>query len=176
MIDPKQFRVIVVRPTLARLAAAGIQPAGAAVENLLLGTALVESRLSWLRQRAPGGGLGPARGVFQVEPATHDDVWSNYLAFRPELASTVRSLASQRWPGGIADFETRHGELATNLAYACAVARLIYRRSPLRIPDANDPVALAAMHKAAYNTALGATDASESVQWFKKVVVGGPFA
>lgn len=180
MIDPKHFRFYVVRPTLLSLSAAfeGAIPYSPAAENLLVGTALVESKLTWLRQR----GAGPARGVFQVEPTTHDDIWENYLAFRPELASRVRSLASQRWP--VPGHGDRHAELETNMAYACAIARVRYRRSPLAMPEKDDALGLARLHKAAYNTRLGDTvvgslaDArrDDSVDWFAKVVAGGEWA
>jgi hypothetical protein len=168
VIDPIQFRLRVIRPTLLGLDP--LVPYSTAAENLLLGTALVESRLIYLRQ--VGG--GPARGVYQVEPATHADLWDRWLAFRAPLASRVRSLASQGWPG---EREVReHEELETNLAYATAIARLVYRRSPALLPAANDADALAALHKRVFNTVLGKTRVEESVVWFQKVVAGGEFA
>lgn len=53
----------VVRPVL-RVMSAWSQPA----EDLVMGTAAQESRLTYLRQL----GGGPALGLWQMEPATHD--------------------------------------------------------------------------------------------------------
>ena len=53
MLDPGQFRRLVVRPALQ-----AIGLCSPAAERLLLGTALTESGLTWLAQK----GGGPARG------------------------------------------------------------------------------------------------------------------
>lgn len=169
MIDPRQFRMRVVRPALKHLHP--LVPYSLAAENLLLGTAIVESRLTYLYQ-VPSG---PARGLFQIEPATHRDVWENWLAFKPELASMVRSFAGQRWPGTLHD-PGIHEELETNLTYATAIARLVYRRSKASLPGENDAPGLAKMHKLVYNTVHGATRVEESVGWFEQVVAGGRYA
>src|SRR3990167_7053744 len=111
MIDARDFRIRVIRPVLMRM-----QLGGRAAEDLLLGTAIIESGLIWLAQR----GGGPALGVYQIEPATHYDLW--------------------QWVGHKARWETaleremtpapRDEKLVTNLAYATAVARLLYWRRP----------------------------------------------
>jgi hypothetical protein len=138
-MSPGDFRADVIRPTLDRLALWS-----ESAEVLLLGTALTESGLVWLRQK----GGGPALGVYQIEPATHDDVWANYLAYRPGLRDRVAALrASEPEPAA---------QLITNLAYATAIARLIYRRRPEPLPPADDLAGLAAFWKAHYNTAGGA--------------------
>src|SRR5260221_162978 len=56
--------------------------------ELLLGTALQESGLTY---RVQLGG-GPARGLFQMEPNTHDDIWDNFLKYRVPLATAVRAF------------------------------------------------------------------------------------
>ena len=90
---------------------------------------------------------GPALGIFQIEPATHADVWANYLAYRENLAGRVASLASE---------QPRLDQLVWNLAYATAIARLIYYRRPEPLPAADDLAGLARYWKAHFNTALGA--------------------
>jgi hypothetical protein len=172
VIDVYQFRRLVIRPALRALEPHVIY--SLAAENLLLGTALSESRLVYLAQK----GGGPAIGVYQVEPATHRDLWENFLAFKPDLASAVRALASQRWPGsakhGVGD--QCHAELATNLAFATAVARCVYRRSPKPMPMPNDAIGLASYHEQVYNTRLGAvgrTPQLENLPIFNKVISGG---
>ncbi|KAF0118141.1 MAG: hypothetical protein FD149_866 [Rhodospirillaceae bacterium] len=79
MCDSAHFVTTVIRPTLLHL---GLH--SPAAEALLLGTAIQESRLgTYLRQT----GGGPALGVYQMEPATHEDIWTNFLAYRPDLAA-----------------------------------------------------------------------------------------
>jgi hypothetical protein len=138
MINVRDFRECVVTPTLKTLDLYSV-----AAEQLLLGTAVHESSLIYLRQI----GGGPALGFFQCEPATHSDIWQNYLGGRPALQDKVLKLAG-------------HGELLpqlmTNLAYATAICRVHYLRVPKALPAEDDVQALAAYWKSSYNTELGA--------------------
>ena len=147
MLDPEQFRLRVIRPSLKRL---GLH--SPAAELLLLGTAITESKLSALVQK----GGGPALGVYQIEPATHTDIWRNYLAYRPIRAARVLSLAA----GGLG----RSEQLIWNLAYATAMARLVYRRRPEPMPPAGDIPGLAAYWKAHFNTAAGKGTAAKFIE------------
>ena len=139
MIDPQQFRDLVIGPSLRSI---GLWSPSA--EQLLLATAVVESGLRSLKQIA-----GPALGVYQIEPRTHDDIWRNFLAYRRELASPVEELMAQaNTPWFI--------QLVWNLAYATAMARLVYYRRPEPLPEADDLVGVAEYWKAHYNTVKGA--------------------
>jgi hypothetical protein len=113
-----------------------------AAEQLLLGTALVESNLVYVRQ--VGG--GPALGVYQMEPRTHDDLWASFLPQHPHLMVAVERVMTP---------QDRHEQLVTNLAYATAMARVMYRRVPALLPAMNDIPAMAAYWKKYYNTNLG---------------------
>ena len=135
MLDIKQFKNEIILPALT-----GMDAYSPAAENLLIGTALVESRLTYIRQL----GGGPALGLFQMEPATHDDIWENYLRFRDELADSVR--------GDSAPYAER---LIYDLRYACAMARAHYMRVPKALPDAYNIEGLGAYWKDHYNTNLG---------------------
>lgn len=139
MIDVEQFRAAVVGPALRHL---GLW--SPAAENLVVGTALAESGLTYLTQL----GGGPALGPFQMEPATHADIWDNWLRYRPDLGWTAAMLRAG-WPDGAA-------QLRTNWLYAAAMCRLHYRRAPEPLPDADDVVGLAYYWKEHYNTRLGA--------------------
>jgi hypothetical protein len=145
MIALLHFRDQVVRPVLRALHLAEcFDPAVmTAAERLLIGTALAESRLEFLAQ--VGG--GPALGVYQMEPATHDDIWTRYLAGRPGLAARVRSFA---WQGG-----PSADQMAGNLYYATAMVRIHYLRAPAKLPPPADSDALAAYWKRFYNTPAG---------------------
>lgn len=144
MISVGQFRSEVVDPALRFLDL--WSPAAAA---LVLGTAIQESALTMLRQ--VGG--GPARGLFQIEPATHDDLWASFLRYRPRQEAKLVLL--------LAPAPDRDAQLATNLLYAAAVCRLLYFRRPEPLPDASDVDGLARYWKLAYNTPGGAGAAAQ---------------
>lgn len=128
-----------IRPTLQQL---GLW--STAAEQLLLGTALAESGLT---ERVQWGG-GPARGLFQMEPATHDDIWANFLRYRSPLATAIRALAGPAATPSAALMEQ-------NDAYACAMARAHYLRVRAALPPAGDQAGMAAYWKAHYNTPGG---------------------
>lgn len=116
---------------------------------LLLGTAAQESRLGTYIKQV---GNGPALGIFQMEPATEQDIWRNYLDYHPELAEKIKAVTGVRGPGG---------QLYFNLAYQVAMARVHYLRVSAPLPPADDLPALARYWKKYYNTALGAGTVEE---------------
>ena len=152
MLDPEEFRRHIIRPVLAHL-----DLSGAAAEDLLLGTAVMESDLAHFRQLG-----GPARGLYQMEPATEEDLWRNYLDYRPALAARVRSLLAA-WP-------PRTAQLVTNLSYATAMCRLHYRRVPAALPVAGDIESFARYWKRYYNTALGKGTPAQFVLKYRALV------
>lgn len=146
-ILPTDLRLRVIRPVCISL---GLD--GDAAEELLLGTAAQESGCG---ARLVQNG-GPALGVFQMEPKTHDDIWANFLDFRHEMASKVLGFAVTGIPKTI--------QLIGNLYYACAMARIQYFRSPKALPDAGDIEGQAQMYCAVYNTILGKATTEEYVR------------
>jgi len=124
----------------------------AAAGVLLLGTAIQESQLCYRRQI----GGGPGLGLFQMEGATHDDIWSNYLAYRPELAAKILHVA-QRTERPEAEW------LVTHDRYAAAMARTLYLRVPSALPPADDIRAMGNYYKVWYNTASGAGSAQQFI-------------
>lgn len=110
-----------------------------AAENLLLGTAAAESGLVHLRQ--VGG--GPALGLWQMEPATHDDLWVSVLHYSPVLRERVECVLAPWLP--------RHEQLVWNHGYACVMTRLQYRRFREPLPDARDVEGLGAYWLRYYN-------------------------
>jgi hypothetical protein len=115
-----------------------------AAGELVLGTAIVESNLTYLKQH----GDGPALGLWQVEPATHEDLYANYLNYRPEMMSSLIELRSPAL--------NMNENLATNLMYGAAVCRLCYYRKPDPLPEAGDAEGQGKFWKQHYNTPLGA--------------------
>ena len=96
-----------------------------AAEELLLGTSAQESHLGFYRRQIEG----PARGIYQMEPVTEQDIWTNYLTYHPDLIDALHSLCGVSGPDPLA--------LEYNLAYQTIMARLHYRRvkNPLPPPD-----------------------------------------
>ncbi len=137
-MDAIELHDYVIVPTLDQI---GLNQPGASF--LLLGTALVESDLTWLRQQSDG----PALGLWQMEPDTHDDLWLWLLEWTREkaLAPVISRLASA-WPPGAT-------QMVGNLNYACAMARCLYRRKPEPLPFPVTDVAAHALYwKTHYNT------------------------
>ncbi|MBF0615160.1 MAG: hypothetical protein HQL92_08405 [Magnetococcales bacterium] len=136
-LNPLQLRENIIRPILQRL---GLWTEAA--EELVLGTAIQESGLVYLRQL----GSGPARGLWQMEPNTHNDIWENFLHSRTKLALNILGPYPKPDPG----------RLVWDLAYSCAMCRVHYLRCPGALPDAGDLKAQATYWKKFYNTPLGA--------------------
>lgn len=137
-LDLNQFNEYVIEPTLEEL---GLYSVAAA--QLVLGTCIQESRLRYLKQL----GGGPALGVVQMEPATHHDIWRNFLAYRPTLTARVREIAGVEHPPA--------QMLIGNLWYAVAMCRVHYRRVRAALPTAGDIDAQAQYWKRYYNTSAG---------------------
>lgn len=97
--------------------------------NLLLGTAAVESAFGTYLVQIGGG---PARGVFQMEPATEKDIWKNYLYMgRVEKRAAIYNISSVR-------SYANNGALEWNIAYGICMSRLHYRRIAEPFPAADD--------------------------------------
>jgi len=163
MIDINQFTRYVIRPALKAIGKYSQQ-----AEEIVLGTALQESELTFLVQL----GNGPARGLFQMEPPTHNDIWDNFLEYNNELAIKVAALSVT------AEYSTdehdklyvippQASELVWNLQYAAAMARMQYLRVKDPLPPAGDVPAQAVYWKEYYNTYLGDGTVEEYEEsWF----------
>lgn len=153
-LDATQLRHEVVRPALE-----SIDRLSVPAENLVMATAAQESHLEYIRQL----GSGPALGLFQMEPATHDDIWTNYLASKPLLANLVRRSieTTAAYPEA--------SRLAWDLRYAAIMCRIHYLRVPEALPPGTDVPAMAAYWKQHYNTPAGAGTVEEFVENYRRV-------
>ena len=113
----KELRANIIEPVLWQIGLGGKDAV-----SLLLGTAVAESGLQAFRQVN-----GPALGLWQMEPSTHEDIWTNYLDYREDLVSQIYAAANI----AVADAEV----LVFNLRYACVMARVHYKRNPETIPS-----------------------------------------
>ena len=157
-MNANHLRVFIVRPALNEL-----EMWSPAAENLILGTAAVESDLEYLAQISGGPGLG----LWQIEPQTHEDVWANFLKFRKPLAKRVVQAAGR---GTQTPRLPPHDWLIYNLRYAAAVARVIYWRDPEPLPEPTDTAGLGEYWKRVYNTDLGAGTVKRFVASYERLV------
>ena len=158
MIRPAKFLEHIIRPTLAHLATVDPRLGSRASEQLMLGTAIAESRLNRIHQ--VGG--GQALSFFQIEPATFDDIYNRYLRARLPLLIAVQDL---RLPALTAD-----EQLAGNPFFACGIARTKYWAIPHPIPEAGDLDAMGRYYKHYFNTGGGAGSASGWAFLYRKYV------
>ena len=149
-----------LRLILAEVIRPALQQAGIwseAREQLVLGTGAAESRYKYVKQI----GDGPAMGWFQCEPATHQDMWANFIPGQPQLKDRLRLLCEGM---------ERSGALVAFPQYAAAICGVHYRRIRAALPPAGDAQGMAAYHKRYYNTALGKSDPAESVVHFQRSI------
>lgn len=153
-LDPTQLVVHVIRPTLQYMGWYS-----RAAEELVLGTAITESRLRYLKQI----GGGPAMGIYQMEPNTFRDIKTNYLSYNDDLYEMVEALRDHR-------DSTQEEELCYNLAYATAMCRAHYRRMSAPLPQQGNATLLAQYWKQYYNTGFGAGTVTDAVPHFYQAI------
>lgn len=154
-INSRHLRKLVVAPTLKKI---GLH--SEAAENLILGTIAQESHMGeYLRQL----GGGPAVGICQMEPATLNDIYDNFLKYRPSLRSKLDAL--QKTQG-----KPTPEDLISNLDLSVALCRVHYFRVKYKLPEARNTVALAHYWKDHYNTHKGAGTPEEFIQNYKRFV------
>lgn len=112
-ITAEYLREQVIRPTLKYLG-----EWSAEAERELLAAALHVQAVGGDSRRETSG-----LGLFGLSSSEHRDLWDRFLAFRPDLASRVRGLASQR-----AFLSNPDLELQTNLSYSVAIAWMMRKR------------------------------------------------
>lgn len=152
-LNPRHVLELAVRPALEAL---GPRYSTLAAEQLVMGTAAVESGFVDLKQL----GNGPAVGLWQMEPATFRDVLLRFLKLRSDLRPGSVRYASSDTPAV--------DELAWNLRLGAAFCRLRYLMDPLALPAAGNVASLAATWKRTYNTHLGAGKPEDFVRAWER--------
>ena len=98
--------------------------------------------------------VGPARGIYQMEKATHDFLVGWMMTKKKDLAKSVLSL--------VVDKEA--DTMMYDLRYATAMARVFFLRFPEALPASTDVDAMAAYAKRRWNTSAGKATASDYKQ------------
>jgi hypothetical protein len=103
---------------------------------------------------------GPALGLYQMEPFTHDDLWNNYLPiFKPKLRDAVlKHFNITQMPNAQL--------LEGDDAYATIMARIRYLPAPA-IPSATDLNGQAQYWVQWYNRGGKGTVADYLARWHK---------
>lgn len=152
MINPRQLERHVIYPVLQTLEYYSENAA-----DFMLGIAAAESACgSKIVQDYDGPGLG----IYQCEPATHDDIIRWATERRPELIKKLRTYVPQ----------TVYAALPGNLYYATAICRLHWLRIPDPMPKAGDVQAQAALWKKYYNTVAGKGTEAEFIARRRRVL------
>lgn len=155
-MDARQLRELIVKPALEEV---GLH--SDAAEDLVMGTAAQESHLMYVKQL----GGGPALSLFQIEPATYNDYWENYLAYQADLVTEIRAACG---------FEgtPEPTRLVWDLKFASIMCRVHYRRISSPLPMHGDLPGYAAYWKKYYNTIHGAGTEEEFIENYELVKEG----
>ena len=151
-IKAEHLRKYIIQPTLIKL---GLYSRDA--EELLIATAAHESHLGeYLHQE-----VGPALGIYQMEPSTYEDIFRNYLYYRKSLLVQIINIA------------TYAEDLMGNLYYATAMARVHYLRVPEKLPKYDDIEAMSFYWKIYYNTEAGRGTEKQFIDDYRRYVERG---
>lgn len=150
VMHKQQFRTLVIEPVLKDM---GMYSEEAV--RLLLMIMAHESRQGYYIKQT----IGPAVGVYQMEPATHDDI-HKFLVSRKRLSLVTPYLSAS--PVGV----TTAGEMAGNMYYATAMARAFFLRFQEALPKGSD-AELAAYAKAKWNTKAGKATADDYLRAYQ---------
>ena len=124
-------------------------------ENLIMGTIAQESHLGEYIEQIGG----PALGIIQMEPRTYDDIWNNYLKYKPDLEDRILRLAVTA---------NEADELRWNMKLAIAMCRVHYLRIPYAIPFSLKEQAY--YYKRWYNTTQGKATPEQYIENYKRFV------
>ena len=150
---PKSLRSIIY------LALDGINKWSPEAEALLMMTAAHESHLGkYLHQIK-----GPARGIYQMEPATESDIWNKYLKFHNPLRKNLIRTSNVHGPDKF--------QLQYNPIYSSLMARVHYLRQPGEIPSQFDVIGLSKYAKKYWNTENGKATARKYATAYRNRVL-----
>jgi hypothetical protein len=148
-MNAQQLLDYIIKPTLEYM---GGNYNSKKAQMLLLATAAIESKCGYYIKQIEG----PALGIWQMEPATHEDIWENCDAGYGPIGQLVIDLASHNSVRYKGLFDGTQ-ELINSPMYACAMARLKYSMDTAPLPAYNDMHEIYDYYKRIYNTPLGAS-------------------
>ena len=135
MLNPQQFTDLLLAPALK-----AIDMYSADAMHLMLRTALVESRLTHIKQ-IPNG---PALGLFQIEWDTYLDV-CRYLSDRPSLRFAILDYTERLV------LPKNPTSLIADISLNILIARIKYWMQPEPLPSHKDFISQANYYERYYN-------------------------
>ena len=147
-MDAQQLHDYIIKPTLEYM---GGNYDSKNARFLLLCTAAIESNCGYYIKQVGG----PALGIWQMEPATYEDIRINCDAIsKSEYNSHISGLL----PSECYSMEDSGCDyLIQSPMYACAMARLKYSMDKEPLPDSDNFRAVYNYYKRIYNTPAGAS-------------------
>ena len=115
---------------------------------LSLCTAAIESNCGYYIKQV----VGPALGIWQMEPATEIDIWRNHDELNTDDFNELIGLMLPP-----THEESNSEAMMIAPMYACAMARLKYSMDRAPLPDSDNIRAVYGYYKRIYNTPLGAS-------------------
>lgn len=106
---------------------------------------------------------GPALGIYQMEPVTYNDIWTNFIKFKPTLMTMmINNFGCGRVPS--------EDRLIYDLEFATVMCRIHYMRNHEEIPDHKDPELIWSYYKRFYNTAMGSAEKNKSLALYHQFI------
>lgn len=130
------------------------------VVELLLMIAAHESKLGMYLEQVKG----PALGLYQMEPETHDDLLQNYVFYRDNLASALLPFEQSN---GLHSDQYKY-----DIRYATILARIHLYRDKEPLPSKDDITGMAKYAKRVWNTELGKATVEDYEQAYRDNVLG----
>ena len=138
----------IIAPTLHHLAAAAPKIDSMAAKQFMLAVAAQETHCGQYFKQL---GIHPeaenyGQGIWQVEHNTSQDIFDNYLRYKPKLLDLVNQLFTKA---------NNQPHIQCPM-YNCAIARLAVYRYKEPMPELNDKEGMWELYKLRYNSHLGA--------------------
>ena len=159
MLNIDQLRKLIIQPSLQAIGMYSIE-----AEQLLVGTALAESGLSFMAQSP----TGPARSIWMIEQATYSTLRAGLYGNQGKAQQTLDFLSMDALP-------LNNEYLAGNLYAACIFARLKYATIKKPLPPINDAESMARYWAMYYNTRNLDSDAVRFMSLYIKYAMSPAF-
>lgn len=156
MLNYKQFKYLILIPALESV---GLNSPNAV--QLLLATMANESAFGQYFRQVTNSGYGPARGVFEMEENTYNDVVKNFLS--KELKAKIMVACNCAVFPDVS-------ETIWDLRFSCIMARVFYLRVKEPLPDANDIEGIWRYYKLYWNSNLGSATHGQFMDNYNKFI------
>lgn len=152
MFNVQQLTDLIIKPAIAEIQLYSED----AIELLLFTCANESDGGTYLHQIG-----GPALGIYQMEPATYNDIWENWIKNNKSLCLQLLHLFD-------APVMPPEDRLVYDIRFATAMARIHYARVPEPLPKANDIPGIWAYYKTHYNTSAGKASYYEAMTAYQR--------